>query len=120
MAPVEVGLKSPRIEFASVEHNDEALFLNLDFLDEKCEQILKRTEDYQRRTTRYYNQKIKPKSYKPGDLVLKKSPANKEKSSTWKTRARLGRPLYRDSCNQTWQLRTPDGIGENSTSCLER
>ena len=37
VAPVEVGLKSPRIELASVEHNDEALRLNLDLLDEKRE-----------------------------------------------------------------------------------
>ena len=30
VAPIEVGLKSPRIELVAVEHNDEALFLNLD------------------------------------------------------------------------------------------
>ena len=72
VAPVEVGLKSPRIELASVENNDEALRLNLDLLKEKREQVLRRTEDYQRKTTRYYNQKVKPRSYKPGDLVLKK------------------------------------------------
>ena len=72
VAPVEVGIKSPRIEFASVEHNDEALRLNLELLDEKREQVLRRTEEYQRKTTRYYNQKVKPISYMPGDLVLKK------------------------------------------------
>ena len=72
VAPVEVGLKSPRIELANVEHNDEALRLNLDLLDEKREQVLKRMEDYQRKTTRYYNQKVKPRSYRQGDLVLKK------------------------------------------------
>ena len=71
VAPVEVGLKSPRIELA-VEHNDKALRLNLNLLDEKSEQVLSRTEDYQRKTTRYYNQKVKPRSYMPGDLVLKK------------------------------------------------
>ena len=43
VAPVEVELKSPRIELASVEHNDKALRLNLDLLDEKREQILRRT-----------------------------------------------------------------------------
>ena len=37
VAPVEVGLKSPRIELASVEHNDEALRINLDLLEEKHE-----------------------------------------------------------------------------------
>ena len=72
VAPVEVELKSLRIELASVEQNEEALRLNLDLLDEKREQVLQRKEDYQRKTARYYNQKVKPRSYTPGDLVLKK------------------------------------------------
>ena len=72
VAPVEIRLKSPRIELASVEHNEEALRLNLDLLDEKCDQVQKRTEDYQRKMTRYYNHKVKPRRYKPGDLVLKR------------------------------------------------
>ena len=72
VAPVEIGLKSPRIELAAVEHNDEALRLNLDLLDEKREQVLRRIEDYQRKTARFYNQNVKPSSYMPGDLVLKK------------------------------------------------
>ena len=37
VAPVEVGLKSLRIEFASTEHNEEVLRLNLDLLEEKRE-----------------------------------------------------------------------------------
>ena len=72
LALVEIELKSPRIELASVEHNEEALRLNLDLLDEKREQVLKRIEDYQRKKARYYDRKVKPISYKPGDLVLKK------------------------------------------------
>ena len=72
MASIEIGLKSPRIELASVDKNEEALRLNMDLLDEKCEHVLQRKEDYQRKTTKYYNQKVKPRSYKPGDLVLKK------------------------------------------------
>ena len=79
VALIEIGLKSPRIELASVEHNEEALRLNLDLLDEKRDQVLKRTEDYQRKTARYYDQKVKPMSYKPRDLVLKKLlPARKD------------------------------------------
>ena len=72
VVPVEIGLKSSSIELASVDQNKEALCLNLDLLDEKREQVLQYTEDYQRMTAKYYNQKIKPRSYKPGDLVLKK------------------------------------------------
>ena len=72
VAPVEVGIKSPRVELASEDHNDEALRLNLELLDERREQVQRRTEEYQRKTARYYNQKVKPRSYMPGDLVLKK------------------------------------------------
>ena len=35
VAPVEVGVKSPRVELASEEQNDEALRLNLELLDER-------------------------------------------------------------------------------------
>ena len=79
--PVEVGLKSPRIELENIEHNEEALRLNLDLIEEKHEQVLKRVKDYHRKTTRYYDQRVKPRSYKPGDLVLKKLlPARKDPS----------------------------------------
>ena len=69
---IEVGLESPRVEFANAEHNEEFLRLNLDLLEEKREQALKLAEDYQRKTIRYYDRKVRPNSFKPGDLVLKK------------------------------------------------
>ena len=74
VAPVKVGLKSPRVEFSNAEHNEESLHLNLDLLEEKREQALKRAKDYQQKTTRYYDLKVRPNSFKPGDLVLKKLP----------------------------------------------
>ena len=64
VAPVEVGLKSPRIEFASLEHNEEVFRLNLDLLEEKREQVLKRIEDYHSLTAKCYDQRVKPRSYK--------------------------------------------------------
>ena len=70
--PIEVGLKSPRIELANIEHDEDALRFNLDLIEEKREQVLKRVEDYHKKPTRYYDQRVKPGSYKPGDLVLKK------------------------------------------------
>ena len=55
VAPIEVGLKSIKVEFENAKHNEESLRLNLDLLEEKREQALKRAEDYQRKTTRYYD-----------------------------------------------------------------
>ena len=72
VASVEVGLESPRVKFANDERNEETLRLNLDLLEEKQEKALKRVEDYQRKTSRYYNRKVRPNSFKPGGLVLKK------------------------------------------------
>ena len=46
VAPVEVGLESPRVKFANTECNEETLRLNLNLLEEKREQALKRAEDY--------------------------------------------------------------------------
>ena len=46
VASIEVGLKSSRIEFTSAELNEEVLRLNLDLLEEKHEQALKRVKDY--------------------------------------------------------------------------
>ena len=70
--PVKIGLKSPRMELASIEHNEEALRLNLDLIEEKRKQALRHVEGYHRKTTRYYDRRVKPRSYKPSDLVLKK------------------------------------------------
>ena len=116
VAPVEIGLKSPRIELAAVEHNDEALRLNLDLLDEKRDQVLRRTKDYQRKTVRYYNQKVKPMSYMPGDLVLKKLlPARKNPAH-----GKVGpNCLHYISSRQTRQLRAPNRGRETLTACLE-
>ena len=72
LAPVEVGLKSPTVEFASAEHNGEILRLNLDLLEEKCKQVLRHAEDYHRKIAKYYDRRVMPKSFKPDDLVLKK------------------------------------------------
>ena len=53
VAPVEVGLKSLRVEFANTEHNEKILRLNLDLFAEKREQALKHAKDYHRKTTKY-------------------------------------------------------------------
>ena len=79
IVPVEAGLKSPRVEFANAEHNEKILRLNLDLLEEKREQVLRLAEDYRRKTAKYYDRRVRPRSFKPDDLVLKKLlPAKKD------------------------------------------
>ena len=111
VAPVEIELKSPRIELATVEHNDEVLRLNLDLLDEKREQVLRRTEDYQRKKAKYYNKKVKPGSYMLGDLVLKKllparkNPAHRKLGPNWEGPYIISRVVRPDN----YELQTEEG-----------
>ena len=94
-----------------MEHNDEALRLNLNLLDEKSEQVLRRTEDYQRKTARYYNQKVKPRSYMLGDLVLKKlllarkNPAHGKLGPNWEGPYIVSRVVRPGN----YELRTEEG-----------
>ena len=120
VALVEVGLKSPRIEFASAEHNEEVLGLNLDLLKEKREQVLKRIENDHIKTARYYDRRVKPRNYKPGDLVLKKLlPARKDP-----THGKLGPnwegPYFVSRIAETWQLQAPNRRRKNLTPLMER
>ena len=83
VAPVEVGLKSPRVELTNTEHNEEILRLNHDLLEEKREQALKHAEDYHRKTTKYYNGRVRIRCFRPDDLVLKKLlPSRKDPAHT--------------------------------------
>ena len=115
VAPVEVGIKSPRVELASEEHNDEALRLNLELLDEKHEQVQRRTEED--------NQVLQPESQAQklhaGGLSLKEAPANKKESRAWEARPQLGRSLHNNPSRQTRQLRTPNKRGKNLAAHVE-
>ena len=94
-----------------MEHNNKAFRLNLDLLDEKREQVLKCMEDYQRKTVRNYNQKVKPRSYKPGDLVLKKllptrkNPAHGKLGPSWEGPYIMTRVIKPDN----YELQTEEG-----------
>ena len=59
VAPVEVGLESPRVKFVNTKRNEETLIFDLDLLEEKREQALKRVEDYQRKIARCYDRKVR-------------------------------------------------------------
>ena len=54
------------------ENNDAELRLNLDFLDERRERAEIRQVDYKHQIAMYYNQRVKHRSFLPGDLVLRK------------------------------------------------
>jgi hypothetical protein len=70
--PAELGSGSLRVESYKAEANAEGLKLHLDLLQEKCDHAQITLSAYQERMAKYFNRKVKPRSFKVGDLVLRK------------------------------------------------
>jgi hypothetical protein len=70
--PVEVGSPSFRIQYYNPGLNGERLKLHLDLLEERHEGARIRTSAYKEKATRYYNKTVKPRSFNPGDWVLRR------------------------------------------------
>ncbi|XP_077251725.1 uncharacterized protein LOC143890939 [Tasmannia lanceolata] len=71
--PLEIGLSNFRTENYDERENSELLRNTLDLVLEKREQALLRAASYQQRVARYYNARVKKRTVKPGDLVLRRA-----------------------------------------------
>ena len=65
-----MGSKSFRVATFRAESNDERLKLHLDILQKKRDQAQITMSAYQERVSRYFNKKVKPRSFRVRDLVL--------------------------------------------------
>jgi len=74
MIPIEVMEPSTRVLFAHAEVNDNNLFNNLDFQEEVRARAQLKEEACKRRAAQRYESKVRRRSLKQGDLVLRKRP----------------------------------------------
>ncbi|GFY96826.1 hypothetical protein Acr_11g0011320 [Actinidia rufa] len=87
--PVEIGMPSFRTLNFDKNGNEGELRLNLDLLDEKREIAELRQATYKNRIAKYYNERVKHRSFLPGDLVLRRvtlstrDPSAGKLGSTW-------------------------------------
>ena len=63
MVPVEIVLPTLRMENFKEEANSEQLRANVDLLEEAREQAQQRMVAYQQRVARYYNFRVKAKTF---------------------------------------------------------
>ena len=70
--PAEMGSRSLKVGTFRAKTSDEGLKLHLDLLQEKRDQAQITMLAYQESVARYFNRKVKPWSFKVGDLVLRK------------------------------------------------
>ncbi|KAK3002810.1 hypothetical protein RJ639_019376 [Escallonia herrerae] len=70
LIPVEIGLPSLRVVTDDPVQNEEDLRANLDLLDERREQAAVRLAAYKHRVSKFYDQRVRHRAFRVGDLVL--------------------------------------------------
>ena len=65
-------MPSFRVQYFQPKQNLEQLNLSLDLVEEKMEQTQLRAAAHKQIEARYFNSNVKPRSFRVGDLVLRK------------------------------------------------
>ncbi|GKV27534.1 hypothetical protein SLEP1_g36698 [Rubroshorea leprosula] len=71
--PVEIGVPSFRVTHFDEGRNGQLLRENLDLLAEFREEARLRTLVYKQKLANFYNKRVRPRTFKIGDLVLRKA-----------------------------------------------
>ncbi|GKV49730.1 hypothetical protein SLEP1_g56466 [Rubroshorea leprosula] len=69
---IEIGVPSFRVTHFDEGRNGQLLRENLDLLDEVREEAQLRTLVYKQKIANFYNKRVRPQTFKVGDLVLRK------------------------------------------------
>ncbi|GFS38889.1 hypothetical protein Acr_00g0059990 [Actinidia rufa] len=109
--PVEIGMPSFRVLNFDKEINEAELRVNLDLLEEKRENAELRQMAYKCQVARYYNQRVKHRSFLPGDLVLRKVTLSTKEPNVGKLGPTWEGPykVIKVSRPGTYWLEDPDG-----------
>ncbi|GKV15225.1 hypothetical protein SLEP1_g26025 [Rubroshorea leprosula] len=71
--PIEIGVPSFRVIHFDEGRNGQLLRENLDLLDDVREEARLRTLVYKQKIANFYNKRVRPRTFKVGDLVLRKA-----------------------------------------------
>ena len=70
---VELKLPSARVVGFNEQHNPQDLKVNLNLLEEKREEACIRMAVYRWKVVQYYNSRVRGKTFRVGDLVLRRA-----------------------------------------------
>ena len=76
MIPAEIGVPSHRVEYFDEVENTSLIASNLDLVAEKRDRAEFKTTIYQHRISGLYEKRVRPRSFKKGDLVLRRVTQN--------------------------------------------
>jgi hypothetical protein len=102
MIPAKIGCPSTRVLYFFPQNNDQGLRVNL---EESILATAVKNEAYKRKATQYHNAIVKNRTFKQGDLVLRKLEATGNKESrgklapTWDGPFRVTRVVKANTCH---------------------
>lgn len=73
VAPVKIGLPTYRTTYFSTAQNDKKIEEYLDLVEEEREMTEARMVQEKTKAKQYFNKRVRPRTFKVGDLVLRKS-----------------------------------------------
>jgi hypothetical protein len=83
--PSDVQYDSPRVEGYEEEHAEASRQLSVDLLEEERDLTAQRSAIYQQNLPRYHSRRVRKRSFKEGDLVLRlKQQKSHKLSPPWK------------------------------------
>ncbi|GKE17814.1 hypothetical protein Tco_1425391 [Tanacetum coccineum] len=68
--PAEIGMPTHRTMMIREDKNEDELRLNMDLLQERREATTIREAKYKTKMKQYYNQKVRPTSFKPDEYIF--------------------------------------------------
>ncbi|GJR28678.1 hypothetical protein Tco_1104910 [Tanacetum coccineum] len=74
---IEISIPTKRTKRVDPTQNKKDLKINLEILEERREIAAIREAAYKKKLKRYYNKKVRPSTYKPGDYVLRLNSSSK-------------------------------------------
>ncbi|GKA12898.1 reverse transcriptase domain-containing protein [Tanacetum coccineum] len=75
--PAEIGMPSYRTLMIREEFNEEEQRLNLDLLQERREAAAVREARYKSKMEQYYNKRVRPAGFRPGEFVYRRNEASR-------------------------------------------
>ena len=108
--PTEIGMPTIRTEIHE-EANTEAIIKDLDTTEELQEAAVVRIATYQQRLVSLHNQRVKPRTFKAGDLVLRRVFENMANPTDRKFQPNWEGPyiVVRVGTTGSYALSKPDG-----------
>lgn len=72
MIPIKVQTKSPRLKFCEEQDNTNKLYKDLELLGEARNETRLKIAQRSQQVERFFNKKLKVRTFREGDLVLRK------------------------------------------------